>query len=175
MAAAALHLIAGKIAAGKSTLAARLAREHGAILLSEDQWTAALWPGELTSLDAYLDRTSRLKSVLGPHVTALLKAGLTVVMDFPANTPKQRAWLRSLFEDAGAAHVLHFLDVDDAVCKARLRARNAAGQHAYAPSEAEFDLFTRYFAPPGPDERFNLMTYGADGVRADAAASARRT
>ena len=31
---------------------------------------------------------------------------------------------------AGAAHRLHFLDVPDDVCKARLRQRNAAGTHA---------------------------------------------
>lgn len=158
MARGCLHLIAGKIAAGKSTLAARLAQEHGAILLAEDPWTAALWPGEIASLEAYVDRTNRLKSVLGPHVAALLRAGLTVVLDFPANTPRQRAWLRGLFEDAGADHVLHYLDVSDATCKARLRARAAAGDHPYAPSEADFDLFTRHFVPPRAEEGFNIRT-----------------
>ncbi len=162
MAEACLHMIAGKIAAGKSTLAARLAREHDAILLSEDDWTAALWPGELVSVETYADRTARLKAVLGPHVTALLRAGLIVVMDFPANTPKQRAWLRTLADAAGARRLLHYLDVSDADCKARLRARNAGGAHAYAPSEADFDLFARYFVPPGDEEGFDVRTYRPD-------------
>jgi hypothetical protein len=34
--------------------------------------------------------------------------------------------MRGIFEAAGAAHQLHFLDVPDAVCKQRLRARNAS-------------------------------------------------
>jgi hypothetical protein len=81
-------------------------------------------------------------------------AHLSVVLDFPANTPASRQWMRSLFERAGADHRLHFLDVPDEVCKARLRARNAAGTHAFNASDAEFDLFTRYFVPPSADEGF---------------------
>jgi predicted kinase len=68
--------------------------------------------------------------------------------------------MRSLFERAGADHRLHFLDVPDDVCKARLRARNAAGTHAFEASDAEFDLFTSYFVPPSPDEGFEVTLYG---------------
>nr|WP_256583759.1 AAA family ATPase [Pseudomonas sp. GW460-12] len=42
-----LHLLCGKIAAGKSTLAKELVAEHAAILLSEDTWLAQLYPGEV--------------------------------------------------------------------------------------------------------------------------------
>mgnify|MGYP006171352207 CR=1 FL=1 len=63
-------------------------------------------------------------------------------------------------ERAGADHRLHFLDVPDDVCKARLRARNAAGTHAFEASDAEFDLFTSYFVPPSPDEGFEVTLYG---------------
>jgi predicted kinase len=54
---------------------------------------------------------------------------------FPFNTPAARAWARELFEPEGAAHQLHFLDVADEVCKARLRARNARGEHPFQASD----------------------------------------
>ena len=56
-----------------------------------------------------------------------------------------------------ADHCLHFLDVPDEVCKARLRARNAAGTHDFAASDAEFDLITSYFVPPSEAEGFRIV------------------
>ncbi|MCF5552843.1 AAA family ATPase, partial [Pseudomonas syringae] len=38
-----LHLLCGKIASGKSTLAKSIATKHSAILLSEDQWLSRLY------------------------------------------------------------------------------------------------------------------------------------
>jgi hypothetical protein len=46
-----------------------------------------------------------------------LREGLSVVLDFPANTVKWRSWMRSLIDQAHVAHELHFLDVSDAICK----------------------------------------------------------
>ncbi len=152
--AATLHMICGKIAAGKSTLAARLAERPGTIRISEDAWLACLYRDEQKTIEDYVRNSRRLREVMGDHVVALLKAGLSVVLDFPANTPASRQWMRSLFERADADHRLHFLDVPDEVCKARLRARNAAGTHAFNASDAEFDLFTSYFVPPSAEEGF---------------------
>ena len=39
-----LHMICGKIAAGKSTLARRLADQPNTILISEDVWLSTLYP-----------------------------------------------------------------------------------------------------------------------------------
>jgi len=49
--------------------------------------------------------------------------------------------------------------VPDALCKQRLRERNAAGAHPFQVSEAEFDQFTSYFVPPTPDEGFNVVVH----------------
>lgn len=38
-----LHMICGKIAAGKSTLAARLAEADRTVLIAEDDWLGALY------------------------------------------------------------------------------------------------------------------------------------
>jgi predicted kinase len=153
-------MICGKIAAGKSTLAARLSARPGTIRISEDEWLASLYKDEQKTIEDYVRNARRLRDVMGDHVVALLQAGLSVVLDFPANTPANRQWMRSLFERAGADHRLHFLDVPDEVCKARLRARNAAGTHAFNASDEEFDLFTSYFVPPSADEGFEVAFEG---------------
>lgn len=157
---ATLHMICGKIAAGKSTLATGLAAHPGTIRISEDAWLACLYKDEQKTIEDYVRNSRRLREVMGDHIVALLEAGLSVVLDFPANTPASRRWMRSLFERAGADHRLHFLDLPDEVCKARLRARNAAGSHAFNASEAEFDLFTSYFVPPSADEGFETTFHG---------------
>jgi predicted kinase len=94
---------------------------------------------------------------MGPHVIALLRAGLSVVLDFPANTPESRAWMRAIAREADVGHQLHYLAADDALCKARLRRRNAAGTHEFTVSDEQFDLFTRYFVAPTPDEGFAIV------------------
>tara|TARA_B100000965_G_scaffold319514_1_gene280436 strand:+ start:1016 stop:1294 length:279 start_codon:yes stop_codon:yes gene_type:complete len=86
-----LTFFCGKMGAGKSTLAARMAAEEGALLLSEDTWLAALYPGEIATFDDYLDRAARLRPLIRALVLQTVRAGIDVVMDFPANTRKQRA------------------------------------------------------------------------------------
>ena len=156
---ATLHMICGKAAAGKSTLARRLAAAPATILISEDVWLSTLYRDEQRTIAEYARNARRLREVMGGHIEALLRAGLSVVLDFPANTVANRQWMRGLFEKAGAAHRLHFLDVTDAVCKARLRQRNALGTHAFTVSDAEFDEITSYFVPPSAAEGFETTVY----------------
>lgn len=156
-----LHLLCGKIAAGKSTLARSLVAEHSAILLGEDQWLARLYPGEINSVADYVKYAKRVHEVLGPLVIDLLRAGVPVVLDFPANTRAARHWLRGLAEAAQVPHCLHYLEIDDATCRARLHARNARGEHEFAATDAEFDLITRYFEEPADDEGLQIARHGS--------------
>jgi predicted kinase len=89
----------------------------------------------------------------------LLKAGMSVVLDYPANTLANRAWMKGIAEEAGVAHQLHYLDVPDDICRARLRARNAEGEHEFAATDAQFDLITSYFVPPTEAEGFILVVH----------------
>ncbi len=154
-----LHMICGKAAAGKSTLAARLADAPGTILISEDAWTSRLFKQEMQTIADYARYSRRLRDAMGPHIQALLRAGLSVVLDFPANTPANRQWMRGLFEGAGAAHRLHFLDVTNDVCRQRLHRRNASGAHEFTVSDAEFDEITSYFVAPTAAEGFETTVY----------------
>ena len=149
-----LHLLCGKIASGKSTLAAELGARPDTLLISEDAFMAALYPGEIQTLEDFRVRSARLEAALEPHVAAILREGLSVVLDFHANTRARRDWARAIVEQASADAILHWIDVPDDVCKTRLRARNAAGSHEYQTSDAMFDQFTAHFRPPEADENW---------------------
>lgn len=152
-----LHLLCGKIAAGKSTLSAELGAAPGTVTLAEDVWLARLYSGEIRTVADYVRCAARLREAMTPHVEALLRAGLSVVLDFPANTRANRAWMRGIIDRTGVSHRLYYLDVPDEVCRARLQLRNAAGTHDFAASDADYDAITAYFVTPQPDEGFEVV------------------
>lgn len=151
-----LHLLCGKIASGKSTLATSLAARHSTMLLSEDNWISKLYPEQIKSVGDYVRFAHQIRGIVGPIVTDVLKARISVVLDFPANTLANRQWLRGLVGASGAAIVIHHLLVDDDTCRARLHQRNARGEHDFAATDAEFDLITSYFQPPSEEERLEI-------------------
>ena len=156
-----LHLLCGKIAAGKSTLARELAARPATLLISEDHWTSTLFADDLKTIEDYAKYSARLRAAMTPHIVAILGKGLSIVLDFPANTLRQRAWMRELIDLAKVDHELHVLDTPDAICRQRLRRRNESGQHPFRVSDAEFEQFTRYYLAPRDDEGFNLIVHTA--------------
>jgi predicted kinase len=131
-----LYLLCGKIAAGKSTLARRLAARPATLLISEDHWTSNLFADDLKTIDDYGRYSARLRAAFGPHIVEILRQRLSIVLDFPANTVRNRNWMRSLINQSGAAHELHLLDAPDMICKQRLSDRNASGKHPFQVSGA---------------------------------------
>jgi predicted kinase len=154
-----LYLLCGKIAAGKSTLACRLAARPATLLISMDHWMSILFPTENRTIEDFARLSVRLRAAMGPHIVDILRQDLSVVLDFPANTVSWRGWMHSVISEADVAHELHVLDVPDVLCKERLRQRNEGGEHPYQVSEATFDLFMSYFVLPTPDEGFNIVVH----------------
>ncbi|AKJ04208.1 putative kinase [Archangium gephyra] len=156
-----LHFIAGKVGAGKTTLARKLALEVPAVLICEDQWIASLG-GEVKELRDYVHATTRCRKLMVPHLRDILRVGASVVLDFAGNTPRDRAWVRGIFEAAGADHVLHVLDVPETLCLERLRQRNAErpeGLFWGEVSEALFHEVTKYYVPPTEAEGFRIVRH----------------
>lgn len=156
---ATLHLLCGKIASGKSTLASELAKTPCTVVLSEDSWLSLLFKDAMTTVEDYVFYSAKLKSAIKPHAISLLGAGVNVVLDFPANTLASRQWMMSIVKESSAPHLLHYLSVDDEICKARLRQRNAAGDHDFAATDEQFALITRYFVEPTEQEGFRIVRY----------------
>jgi predicted kinase len=155
-----LYFLSGKMAAGKSTMAATLASQHSAILIAEDEWLKTLYPEEISTLKEYLQYSSRLKKMIKSHVQDLLLKRLSVVMDFPGNTKEQRAWFRDIFLEVNANHELHFIQKSDEVCLSQLKKRSEKlPKGAAFTTEKEFHLVTRYFHPPSQDENFNIYLH----------------
>jgi predicted kinase len=154
-----LHLVCGKIAAGKSTLCAELAAEPGTVLIGEDFWLSSLFGEEMIEPADYVRVAAKLRGPMGAHVAELLKTGLDVVLDFQANTVATRAWMKTISESAGAPHVLHLLDVPAEVCRARLHRRNAGGGHEFAVNDEQFNVITSWFQSPGEDEGLNVRVH----------------
>ena len=155
-----LHFFCGKMAAGKSTLAIELAQTNNAILLIEDNWLSHLYPEEITDIQEYIRYSMRLKSILSGHVVSLLSNGVSVVLDFPANTKDQRNWFRVIYEEANVSHTLHYVDASNDICKRQLKERSKDKPEGSAfTSDAEFDAIASYFHAPSEDEGFNIIRY----------------
>lgn len=157
---ATLYFLCGKMAAGKSTLSQQLAREKNAVLLVQDALLEALYPGEIKTIPDFVKYSARLQNAISPHIWQLMAHGVSVVLDFPANTRIQRQWFRDLFEGAEVDHELHFVDVPDNICKQQLKQRSAGLPPGSAwTTDAEFDAITAYFQAPEDDEQFHVVVH----------------
>ena len=155
-----LYFLCGKMAAGKSTHARELARTRNAVLLVQDEFLDALYPGEIATIQDFVKCSARLRAAVSLHIRDLLSSGVPVVLDFPGNTRAQRQWFRELFEAARVEHELHFIDAPDDLCKRQLRQRSQglpAG--SVWTTDAEFDAVTAYFQAPAADEKFNVIRH----------------
>ena len=155
-----LHLLCGKMASGKSTHASRLVTKEAALVLSEDELLAKLYPGEVVDVATYVERSGRLKSALRLHIVELLRQNAVVVLDFPSNTRDQRSWLLSVANEAGVEHTLHYLECSDQLCIARLNARRSTKPERRNTDTLEmFDAITRFFEPPASDENLSITVH----------------
>lgn len=120
----------------------------------------------IEDIQQYLAAARRIRSVMAPLAVDLLKLGTSVVFDFAGNTARDRAWVRSIFEEAQADHLLHVLDVDDATCSARVKQRNELqppGVFFGVVTEQQLEQVNRFFDPPRSNEGFRVVVHGAAG------------
>lgn len=140
----------------------KLGNMPATVVVAEDDWLAALYSDELISVSDYARCSTRLQTIMGRHIASLLNAGVSVVLDFPANTIASRMWMRGIIEATNAPHELHFLDVPDEVCKARLRVRNASGEHPFAVTNEQYQKISHHFVAPTSEEGFNIVRHRLD-------------
>jgi predicted kinase len=156
-----LYFFCGKMAAGKSTCSKKLANEMNAVFISEDEWLSAIYPDEIKNFDDYINYSSRLKPLLKEHVKHILHSGVSVVMDFPGNTRKQRAWFKDIFSESHIPHKLIYLKADDQLCLKRLeQRRKSTPERARFDTEEVFHQVTAYFQEPSDEEGFNMEVVG---------------
>lgn len=149
-----LYLVCGLPGAGKTTRAKSIVESTGALHLCADEWVIGLG----LSLVDFQSRI-RLQEVLLAHAEKLLRAGVSVVIEFGSWHREERDRIRQVAADAGSRTELHFLDapVDELV--RRVRQRGGAEAELLAtvvvrdherfekPTPEESALFSRYVGP----------------------------
>ena len=152
-----LIFFCGKMGAGKSTKSKEVASENSAVLLSEDEWLSILYPQQITSFDDYIKYSALLRPLIKSHVQKILLTGTTVVLDFPANTSKQRAWFKNIVLEIDAKHQLIYLDASDEKCLKQIAQRRLEQPERSAfDTEEMFHQVTKYFEIPIESEQLQI-------------------
>jgi predicted kinase len=162
---AVLHFVFGRPGAGKTTLARELGATQRALVFIEDEWVAQVASAPIESIAQFREVGTRVRALIAPLAEQALRLGVNVVFDFAANTVADRAWVRGVFERAGADHVLHVLDVSVEECRRRVHARNRerpAGVWFGDVSDALFEAVLPYIVRPADDEGFRISDVGQD-------------
>ncbi|MGX8238274.1 ATP-binding protein [Exiguobacterium sp. RIT452] len=155
-----LYFFCGKMGAGKSTAAKRIVEEQRAVLLSEDEWLNALYPNQIKTFDDYLEYAKQMRPLVKQHVQHLLAVGVDVVMDFPANTKKQRKWFLDLVSEIDAHHQLIFLNRTNEQCLRQIaQRRQEQPERAAFDTEAIFLQVTDYFEVPVVSEGIRIVEW----------------
>lgn len=159
----ALTFFCGKMGAGKTTKSREISQERNAVLLSEDDWLSSIYPNSIKTLEDYIEYSGRLKPQMKKLVQSILASGSDVVMDFPANTIPQREWFKSIFSEIQAPHELIYIDQPNEICLGRIAKRRIEQpQRAATDTEEMFEMVTRYFVAPTPEEGFNTTVIEAN-------------
>ena len=148
-----LIFFCGKMGAGKSTLAKRLAEDKDAVLISEDDLLSKLYAEKITSVKDYKYYSDKLKPVVSDTTRQILKKSINVVLDFPANTESQRQWLCSISDTINAMHICYFVDRSDEVCIKQLLKRG----NPKTDTVEMFHAITKYFVEPTESENINVL------------------
>ena len=152
-----LIFFCGKMGAGKSTKSKEVTLENNAVLLSEDEWLSILYPQQISSFEDYIKHSALLRPLIKSHVQKILLTGTTVVLDFPANTSKQRAWFKNIVLEIDAKHQLIYLDVSDEKCIKQIAQRRLEQPERSAfDTEEMFHQVTKYFEIPMESEQLQI-------------------
>ncbi|SHN17922.1 AAA family ATPase [Gracilibacillus kekensis] len=153
-----LYFFCGKMGAGKSTKSKQLTIEKHAVLMSEDEWLSFLYPNQIETFEDYLKFSAQLKPLVKKHVQNILSVGTDVVMDFPANTQKQRKWFLDMVSEINASHQLIFLNLNNEKCLRHIaQRRNEQPERRAFDTEEVFNHVTKFFEAPEPSEGLNIL------------------
>ena len=143
-----LIFFCGKMGTGKTNLSKKIAQEIEGIRLSEDKLLSQLYPQQITNLKEYQKYSDLIKPVVENMAQQLLRKNLTVILDFPANTPSQRKWLKGISDQEKSSHLCYLLEVADEVCLNRLLKR----ANPLTDTKEMFDSLNKFFIQPKAEE-----------------------
>ncbi|MFD7034833.1 AAA family ATPase [Mammaliicoccus sciuri] len=153
-----LYFFTGKMGAGKTTMSKQLTNEKNAVLLSEDEWLASLYPNKIKTIEDYQNLSKQIKPLIKKHVQNILCVGTDVFMDFPGNTKNQRRWLLNIANEINAYHKLIYINVDNQKCLEHLKIRQLEEpERNNFDTESTFNYLTSFFEEPKELEGLNII------------------
>jgi predicted kinase len=145
-----LHLTVGLPGVGKTTLARELEQASGALRLTPDEWMVPLFGLRWTDFGGKRDV---LEGRLIWVAHQVLRAGVSVILDFGCWSPEERYALRAIAAVAGADFELHYLVLPEDERKKRATARwRESPEEVFEMSPEDHEAFFAQFSPPTVEE-----------------------
>jgi aminoglycoside phosphotransferase family enzyme/predicted kinase len=163
----ALVILTGLPAAGKSTVARRLAEPLRAEILRSDvvrKELAGIAPTARGAAEIYdAAFTKRVYDEMARRAAATLEAGRTVVVDAANLRRAERAALLRVAASAGVPHAVVEVVADEARIERHLAARRADPSNVSDATREVYDLLRASAEPPTEIEPARLVTMTSDG------------
>ncbi len=147
-----VHLVHGLPGAGKTTCAIRLAREHGAVRFTHDEWMVALH-GKNPAEALFREQARRIWTLIWEHAGRVLAVGSDVVIDGGFWTRASRDEARNWARQRGVDCRVYALACPLEEARQRVLARTAKmPPGALEISSSTFDYLVAQLEPLGADE-----------------------
>jgi predicted kinase len=163
-------MICGPLAAGKTTLARRLAEEQGALCFSLDEWVMQLFGPEAPNpmmFEWWAERCHRCSERIWSTCEQLLLANVDVVLDFGFPGAAQREEYRCRALQAAATVHLHIVSATADLRWERVQARNRGESPTFALAVTR-DMFVgseAWWEPPSDLELAGPVTFHSAGPK----------
>ncbi len=145
-----LHLTVGLPGVGKTTLARELEQSSGGLRLTPDEWMVPLFGLRWADFGGERDVLEGRLVWVGHQV---LRAGVTVILDFGCWSPDERYALRAIADLAGAEFELHYLTLPEDERRKRAEARwREAPEEIFEMTDEDHGRFRALFIPPTTEE-----------------------
>lgn len=160
---ATLHLISGLPCSGKTTYSLALRDREGGVHLCLDYWLITLFGKysiEQTGKEEHTRRVLACRALMWDLCDELLRKGADVILDDGFFLREHRMQCIKRGKEVGAAAVIHYLDIVEAVLRSRLTARNAAlPEFNFVIDPNLLESFGRMYEPPGEHEGAALVIH----------------
>lgn len=158
---AAVHLIVGLPAAGKTTYSAQLEATSGGVHLSLDRWLITAFGRYALAESGHAEHVRRvlaMRELQWSLASELLRRDIDVILDDGFFLRVHRLQTIELAQAQGATTTIHLLDTPMAVLRERLRRRNTAlPSHNFEVTLGMLDEFLLLFEPPSSNEGAALV------------------
>ena len=146
-----VHLLHGFVGAGKTTFAAKLARQNCAVVFTPDKWMLRLF-GRNPPAQEFADCLARVTDLIFNVASDVLVVDRDVILDFGFWTRLSRDHAREWAGIRGANVTLYQLIADESVLRKRVAQRTTNDPESLMIDEYAFDLFKARFEPLAEDE-----------------------